>query len=305
MRNPGDLKRWRAERKAGGLPQPPAGGYRAFSDQWYQQVDLGGADDAVWWLGHAALLLRINGYFLLVDPALSAAASPVTFLGPRRRTPVPLAISSLPSLRYVLISHNHHDHLDRRTIKLILKHFPETEFIVPLGLESWFRRVGARNVTQLDWWQCAVRGALSFHAVPGRHWSMRTPWDRNRTLWCGWVVRYQELNFWFSGDSGYSDNLLAIPERLGPFNLAALPIDAYKPAWFMHGVHMNPFQAVKLHLAAGCPVTIPIHWGVFELTDESLDEPPATLYEAMGNSGLDSSRFRPWKIGERFLLNGS
>lgn len=109
---------------------------------------------------------------------------------------------------------------------------------------------------------------------------MRTLWDRNRSLWCGWVVRCGTLNFWFSGDSGYSDNLLQIVQRLGPFNLAALPVGAYAPEWFMGSQHMNPQHAADLWQYAGHPLTIPIHWGVYELADESLDAPPAELQRA-------------------------
>ncbi len=139
--------------------------------------------------------------------------------------------------------------------------------------------------------------------MPARHWSMRTLKDRNRSLWCGWTVHSQTLRFWFSGDSGYSDNLLEIPRRLGPFNLAALPIGAWAPEWFMQSQHMNPTQAVALHRAAGCPLTIPIHWGVFELADESLDAPPAVLSQAMQAAQLDERLFRAWRIGESRALN--
>lgn len=132
---------------------------------------------------------------------------------------------------------------------------------------------------------------------------MRTLWDRNRSLWCGWVIKSSTLNFWFSGDSGYWEGLLEIPRRLGPFSLAALPVGAYAPKWFMQSQHMDPEQAVSLHHKIGEPVTIPIHWGVFELADESLDEPPQALEQAMHSAGLDLTRFKPWIIGDRMLLD--
>lgn len=303
QRQPGDLQRWRKERKAQGLPMAPRQGYPAFIRQWWQPADLSGEEDAVWWLGHAALMLRIDQRYGLIDPALSARASPLRFYGPKRKTPPPLKIDHLPSLEWVLISHNHYDHLDRPTIKAILRRFPQVQFIVPLGLEPWFRRAGAKNVVQLDWWQQTQRHGVTFHAVPARHWSMRTLKDRNRSLWCGWTVSTATLNFWFSGDSGYSENLLQIAQRLGPFNLAALPVGAYAPRWFMQTQHMDPQQSVSLYKAIGEPLTIPIHWGVFELADEALDEPPAELARAIAEAGLDNTRFRPWKIGESASLN--
>lgn len=303
LRQQGDLQRWRRERREQGLPKPPAQGYEQFVEQWWQPADLSGLDDAVWWLGHACLLLRLDGRYTLIDPALSSRASPLPFAGPQRKTPPALAIDDLPSLDCVLISHNHYDHLDRPTIKKIIRRFPQARFVVPLGLAKWFYRLGATHVQALDWWQNARVGGLTVHAVPARHWSMRTLRDRNRSLWCGWVVNHARLNFWFSGDSGHSDNLLEIPRRLGPFNLAALPIGAYAPKWFMRGQHMDPDQAVSLHQAMGQPHTVAIHWGVFELADESLDEPPQVLQQAIARAGLTAERFQAWRIGARVSLN--
>ena len=303
LRQQGDLQRWRKERKAQGLPFPPAQGYEAFIRQWWQPADLAGEEDAVWWLGHACLLLRTSGKYTLIDPALSPRVSPLSFYGPKRKTPAPLQIEALPRLDRVLISHSHYDHLDRPTIKKILRRFPDTHFVVPLGLAPWFKKRGAKKVTQLDWWESVDDGELQLFAVPARHWSMRTPWDRNRSLWCGWVIKSPTLRFWFSGDSGFSENLLAIPRRLGPFNLAALPTGAYAPQWFMRGQHMDPEQAVLLHRELGQPVTIPIHWGVFELADESLDEPPLALTKAMRAANLDEQRFSAWRIGEKMRLD--
>ncbi|KAB8313522.1 MBL fold metallo-hydrolase [Erwinia endophytica] len=299
-----DLKRWRKARKAEGLPFPPAQGYARFTEQWWQPADLSGEDSAIWWLGHACLMLRLAGKYILIDPILSKRASPVSFYGPSRKTPAPLKIEDLPSLDYVLISHNHYDHLDRPTIKKILKFFPDVLFVVPLGLKPWFIRLGATRVVQLDWWQSTeMADGTVVHAVPARHWSMRTLWDRNRSLWCGWVLRHKGLNMWFTGDSGYAETLLEIPSRLGPFNLAALPIGAYAPKWFMKGKHMDPEQAVLLHQALGQPLSIPIHWGVFELADESLDDPPKVLSAAMQAAGMDEARFQAWRIGAKRTLN--
>lgn len=303
LRQPGDLKRWRSARKAQGLPLPPRQGYDAFIEQWWQPADLSGHDDRLWWLGHAAVLLRLNQRYILIDPALSTRASPLWFAGPRRKTPVPLTLPDLPHLDGVLISHNHYDHLDRPTIKAIARRFPHATFIVPLGLAEWCRARGVRQVHQLDWWQSITIGDLRVDAVPARHWSMRTPRDRNRSLWCGWVVRTASCRFWFSGDSGYSDRLAEIITRLGPFTLAALPIGAYAPRWFMAGQHMDPDQAVALWQAAGRPMTLPIHWGVFELADESLDDPPRELAQALCRANEHKGGFTPWRIGESRSLN--
>ncbi|WP_075181974.1 MBL fold metallo-hydrolase [Pantoea sp. 1.19] len=298
-RRPGDFRRWRRERKAAGLPRPPAEGYAGFCRRWWQAADLSGSGDAVWWLGHASLLLRLQQRYVLIDPVLSARASPLPFAGPARKTPPPLVVDDLPGLDWLLISHNHYDHLDRRTVRQLLRRFPDVEVVVPLGLKRWFSRLGARRVVELDWWQSHARDGWVVHAVPARHWSMRTPFDRNRSLWCGFVLQAPGLRFWFSGDSGASDRLLAIPQRLGPFNLLALPTGAWQPEWFMQGQHMNPAQAVALWRACGMPLTLPIHWGVFELADESLDAAPAALAAAVAAWPDARDTFLPWKIGER------
>ncbi|NIF20196.1 MBL fold metallo-hydrolase [Candidatus Pantoea multigeneris] len=297
-RQPGDLDRWRKERKAQGLPRPPQQGYEQFIAQWWQQADLSGSDNRIWWLGHAAMLLRVNQRYILIDPALSKRASPVRFAGPQRKTPAPLQIRQLPQLDYVLISHSHYDHLDRPTVRKIVARFPQATFIVPLGLAPWCKRQGIRHVTQLDWWDSTRADGIDFHAVPAKHWSMRTFHDRNRSLWCGWVIVTSTTRFWFSGDSGYSESLYEIPRRLGPFNVAALPNGAYAPKWFMNSQHMDPDQAVKLWRHMAQPLTVPIHWGVFELADESLDEPPEDLARAIAASGEDNGQFSPWRIGE-------
>ncbi|MFV9669392.1 MBL fold metallo-hydrolase [Pantoea sp. KXB25] len=305
LRQPGDLKRWRRERKAGGLPLPPRQGYAAFVREWWQPADLSGSDDRIWWLGHAAVLLRLSQRYILIDPVLSSRASPLPFAGPQRKTPAPLSIADLPRLDVVLISHNHYDHLDRSTVKAIVRRFPQATFVVPLGLAKWCRARGVREMHQLDWWQSITLGELHIDAVPARHWSMRTPFDRNRSLWCGWVVRSAACRFWFSGDSGYSDSLAEIIARLGPFTLAALPIGAYAPRWFMAGQHMDPDQAVALWQKAGRPLTLPIHWGVFELADESLDAPPQELAQALYRAHERNGDFAPWRIGESRRLNNA
>lgn len=300
---PGDVKRWRQERKAAGLPFPPAGGYDHFIAQWWQPADLTGNDDKAWWLGHSSILLRLMGQYILTDPVFSHRASPLSFAGPKRRTPPALSLSELHSLDAIVISHNHYDHLDARTLRALLKRFPQVTIFVPPGLGRWFHRLGARNVTELDWWQSAVFQGLVYTAVPAQHWSMRTPWNRNNSLWCGWVIESSTQRFWFPGDTGFSEELLAIPQRLGMFTAVALPIGAYAPRWFMARNHMDPQQAVTLWQLLGKPRAFPIHWGTFELADESLDEPVSELEVALNETAQDFTNFKILKIGQYLQLN--
>ncbi|WP_279023513.1 MBL fold metallo-hydrolase [Gibbsiella quercinecans] len=304
QRQEGDLQRWRAERKKLGLPKPPQMGYQQFTQRWWQQANLQGSNDSVWWLGHASVLMRLGGRYVLIDPVLSQRASPLSFYGPKRKTPSPLAVRDLPAVDVLLISHNHYDHLDRRTIRQLARRFPQATCVVPLGLKRWFRRYRFQRVEELDWWDSLALGDLTVHAVPARHWSMRTLWDRNRSLWCGWVIHHPALRFYFSGDSGYSERLAEIGTRLGPFDLAALPIGAYAPRWFMQTQHMDPQQSVQLYQQLNAPRAFPIHWGVFELADESLDEPPQQLHQALSSAGITPHGFQPLKIGERIDIVG-
>lgn len=300
---PGDVERWRKERKAAGLPKPPADGYEHFIRQWWQPATLNTREeDGVWWLGHASLLLRLNEKYILTDPVFSRRASPVSFAGPVRKTPTPVTVAALPPLDALVISHNHYDHLDSATIRQLLRRFPLLTFFVPPGLGNWCRRRGAKNVIELDWWQSYVFEGVVFTAVPAQHWSMRNLWDRNRALWCGWVFEGQRQRFWFSGDTGYSPTLLTIAQRLGKLDTIALPIGAYAPRWFMSVNHMDPQSAVELWQQLGMPRAIPIHWGVFELADESLDEPVRELNQALLALSPDNENFQPLRIGQYLSL---
>lgn len=300
----GDFKRWQEERKRQGLPKPPKKGYAHFIADWWQSPDFSGSEDAAWWLGHACLLFRLDGRYILTDPALSERASPLSFYGPRRKTPPVVTVEQLPPIDTVLLSHNHYDHLDKRTVKKLLKCFPDVSFLVPLGMKRWLQRQGARQVKELDWWDETPQQGLTFHCVPAQHWSMRTLWDRNRSLWCGWVINTARQRLYFSGDSGYTPLLQQIGERFGPFDLAALPIGAYAPRWFMGPQHMDPQQSATLFRQLNCRRAIPIHWGVFELADESLDEPPEILREAILAENISEQAFSALKIGGRINLTG-
>jgi len=203
----------------------------------------------------------------------------------------------------MLFSHNHYDHLDRRSVRQLARRFPEAVFLVPLGLKRWLEKRGARHVRELDWWQETRVGTAVFTCVPARHWSARSLWDRNRTLWAGWVMQAEDFRFYFAGDTGYAERLGEIGTRLGPIDLAALPIGAYAPRWFMQGQHVDPAQAVQLHRELGCRRSLAIHWGAFELADESLDEPPRLLAEALSAQGVAPEAFRLLPTGARMSLD--
>lgn len=299
----GDFWRWRRERRAAGLPGEPEGGYAAFAERWSMQADFAFAaaqasQPAVWWLGHATVLLRIDGMHVITDPHLGQRASPLPFLGPERKVPAPVRVQQLPKIDAVLISHSHYDHLDAQTVRQLIRANPGIIFYAPLGLADWLRTHGAHQVEELDWWDRREQHAFEVHCVPAQHWSARTPFDRNRTLWCGWLLRAGSFSFYFSGDTGYSPYLAEISERLGAPSLAALPIGAYEPRWFMRGQHINPEEAVRLHRQLAIRQSLAIHWGTFELADDSLDDPVHALKQSLLEQQVHEKEFWILRQGE-------
>jgi L-ascorbate metabolism protein UlaG (beta-lactamase superfamily) len=160
------------------------------------------------------------------------------------------------------------------------------------------RSAGIRRIEELDWWDQATIGALSTTLTPAQHFSARTPFDRNRALWAGFVVRFDDRRIYFAGDSAYAGFFRDVRQRLGPIDLALLPIGAYEPRWFMRAVHMNPAEAVQAHVDLGAPETIGMHFGTFQLTAEGIDDPIRDLEEARRANGIPASRFRVLDFGE-------
>ena len=245
------------------------------------------------WIGHSTFLLQIGGLNVLTDPIWSDRASPVGFAGPRRWRPPGVPLELLPPIDVVLQSHNHYDHLDRRTIEWLADHCPSARWLVPLGVGAVVRRYGASDVTQLDWWETASVGELEIASTPARHFSARGLRDRDATLWCGWAVRWADRRVFFAGDTGLHPEFAAIAQRLGPFDLTMLPIGAYDPRWFMKPVHMSPEEAAEacLVMRAVQPLGHPsvmaaMHWGTFKLTDEPMDEPPVRIAAAWSRHAL-------------------
>lgn len=253
-------------------------------------------DPTLTWIGHSTLLVQLDGVNLLTDPQWSGRASPVSFGGPRRVTPPGLRFEDLPPIHLVLISHDHYDHLDVATVKrLAAQHRPR--FLVPLGLRAWFAQLGITDVEELDWWEHRTMRALTITAVPAQHFSGRTPWDRNRRLWSGWTVAGRDRRLYFAGDTGYWEGLREIA-RLGPFDLAAIPIGAYLPEWLMKPNHTTPEEALRLLGDVEAERLVPIHWGTFDLADEPLEEPPVRLAHEARRLGLGPDRVWTLKPGE-------
>jgi N-acyl-phosphatidylethanolamine-hydrolysing phospholipase D len=292
---------WKWEQLRHGIPQPPPGGWNIP----YVRTDASAlrantANPTMTWIGHATFLLQLAGRNILVDPQFSERASPVAFAGPQRIVPLPIDIEELPRIDVVLISHNHYDHLDERSVRRLAQ-LPAGSplFLVPLGLKAWFAGKGIGRVEEYDWWQARADDPLTFTFVPSQHWSKRTLWDTNRSLWGGWVIEGGGLKLIHTGDLGYSRDAADIGERLGPFDMALIPIGAYAPRWFMRLHHVDVPEAIQVGADLRAEAAVGMHWGTFEhLTDEPLDEPPRWLASERDKRGMPRARFDVMKIGE-------
>jgi len=247
-------------------------------------ADPGGSGLKVTWLGHSTVLLDLDGTRVLTDPVWSDRSSPLSWIGPKRWYAPPTPLEAMPRPDVVVISHDHYDHLDRRTIEAMQNW--ETRFVVPLGVGAYLRQWGISyaRITELDWWQSVSVGALEITATPARHASGRGLFDKDRTLWVGYALRTPKHRVYFSGDTGLFQALSEIGTRLGPFDLTLIEIGAYGPAW--PDWHLGPEQAVLAHRMVRGSRMLPIHWGLFNLAGHGWTEPAERVLAAAQSQGV-------------------
>jgi N-acyl-phosphatidylethanolamine-hydrolysing phospholipase D len=256
-------------------------------------------DDAprVTWIGHSTLLVQLDGVNVLADPHWSTRAGPLPWLGPKRLSAPGVAWDAFPRIHAVVISHDHYDHLDFETVTHLARvHDPV--FVVPLGLKQWFERHGMTNVHQLDWWESYEHGGVTFMCLPSHHRSQRTPRDADRRLWASWAITSPTRRFYFAGDTAYFGGFREIGERVGPFDLTALPIGAYRPNEIMRASHTTPEEAVQAFEDLRGRVLLGIHWGTFDLSEEPLAEPPERMLAEAKRAGIPADRAWILKLGE-------
>ncbi len=288
-RGPADMLRWKVLRRS----EPRREDFAAL-DALRPGVQTDGAaalasgDPVAVWIGHATWALRLGGKLVVTDPIWSTKISGVV----PRLVPPGVALEAMPPIDIVLVTHDHRDHMDLPTL---VRLGDAPLYIVPLGNG---RRVRHPNVVELDWWQTHEVDGLAITLVPARHWSMREPWNKNATLWGGFVVRAREGTAYHSGDTAFGDHFAEIAARVGPIDWAMLPIGGYSPRWFMEPQHVDPTEAARGFEALGARHLLAMHWGTFRLTDEAIGEPPASLRAYWREHELADDRLWIVDVGE-------
>jgi L-ascorbate metabolism protein UlaG (beta-lactamase superfamily) len=251
---------------------------------------------AITFINHSSFLIRFRDVTVLTDPIFSERCSPVAWAGPRRARPPGILLADLPRPDIVVVSHNHYDHMDLPSLRAINRlHAPR--FVTTLGNAPALARIGI-HAAELDWWQDVTIGPLYITVTPAQHFSARTPFDRNRTLWGGFMLRGSAGQALFAGDSAAGAHWETIRTRLGVPDIALLPIGAYEPRWFMQAAHMNPAEAVQAHLALQARRSVGMHFGTFQLTDEGIEDPLEALTHARDEAGINPDQFGICGFGE-------
>lgn len=276
--------------------------------RWPRSVDISPArpaervnDLAVTMVGHASVLVQVDGLNILVDPVWSQRASPVSWAGPKRVTPPGIAFDDLPPIDSVLVTHNHYDHLDVATLhRLEARH--GARITTALGNDTIVRaKLPHATIDALDWHQAVdIAHEVTVTAVPARHWSARGRGDRRMALWCGFLIRTPQRSVYVVGDTGFGDGAIFrdVRTRYGAPEVAIVPIGAYEPRWFMTDQHVDPDEAVRIMLECGARHALGVHWGTFQLTDEGREAPRLALATALMRHGIEPSRFPAMAPGQ-------
>lgn len=273
----------------------------AFSDCWlYEPKEFDNEKPYVVWINHSTFLIQTSQSRILTDPIWSRFCSPVPFSGFERHHPPALSLQELENIDYVLISHNHYDHLDLKTVKTLNNLFPQIKWVVPAGLKRWFLRKKIKNVAELNWWESFEESKdgrkTIISSVPAQHFSGRALFDFNKSAWTGYV--FEEIDkddtkrFYFAGDTAYNDQYIeSIRQRWPKIDLGMISIGTYEPRIFMRKIHLHPEEAVKMHKDLNLTFSIGMHWKTFSLSDEPMDYPPKELLLAAKRVGLANNSF--------------
>ena len=294
VRGPGDILKWKLGKK-----EPRPENYQALNMVRPGHVEGGAAalasgDPVAVWIGHATWALRVGRQLVLTDPIWSSNIGGVA----KRLVAPGVPLADMPAADIVLVTHDHRDHMDLPTLGT-LSH--DATYVVPLGNGPRIAKLGHGTIVELDWWQSHAIGELEITLVPARHWSMRMPWNRNDTLWGGYVIRSPEGVAYHSGDTAYGEHFAEIGAKFS-IDWAMLPIGGYSPRWFMEPQHVDPVEAARGFEALGAKQFLAMHWGTYRLTDEAIGEPPERLRAYWAERGWDPARLWILDAGEARAL---
>ena len=293
-----DVLKWGFNRKPGKWTKPE--GISA-GDQPLSKINNG---IHITFVNHSTFLIQADGINILTDPVWSERVSPFSWIGPARMRPPGIKFEDLPKIDVVLISHNHYDHLDLPTMRrLHAQHNPV--IMTPLGVKKFLDREKITSAKDMDWWtEITLNEDIRIQSVPAQHFSGRGMFDRDETLWCGYVMRTSSGNIYFAGDTGYNENTFKeIGARSGPVKVALIPIGAYKPKWFMSPIHTSPEEALKIHFDISAETSIGIHYGTFPLADDGQYDPVEDLLKAAIKYQVPGKSFITLTEGKRFEVN--
>ncbi|MDI2091263.1 MBL fold metallo-hydrolase [Commensalibacter oyaizuii] len=257
-------------------------------------------------IGHASVLLQIQGYNILVDPVWSPRVGPLPFIGKKRVNPPGVPLFHLPHIDAVLITHNHYDHMDIRTLRrLYVRHKPI--FFTPLGNDNILKRhiSSKMMIHAMDWFdKYVLKEGLKITLWPSYHWSARGICDRNHALWGGFVVASDKYTVYFTGDTSYGDGAIfkQLKTQFPNLDVAVINIGAYAPRSLLKNHHNDPKEAVDIFLDCGAKQALGIHWGTFQLSSEEAYEPVHTLYGVLRNHLLAVDQFIPLRPGQVWCL---
>lgn len=287
----GDRGEWTQITEQSNYPAPPP---QATSDEI-----------AVTFVNHSTFLIQVEGLNILTDPVWSNRASPYSWIGPKRMRPPGLQLDDLPEIDMVLLSHNHYDHLDLPTILQLTKRF-DPYFVTSLGIKPFLHKNGIGKVSELDWWdEYTFNDKLTITGTPAKHFSGRGVLDRDKTLWCGFMLQAGGKTIYFVGDTAYGNFFTKIGDRFPNIDLSFIPIGAYKPQWFMSPIHCNPDEAVHIHQDVKSARSIAMHFGTFPLADEGQNEPLCDLAKARKQHAVQDDAFIALKEGKTHHLHVS
>ena len=239
------------------------------------------------WLGHSSIYMELDGLRLLVDPVFSVYASPFNGIGPKRSHPPPIALTDLPRIDAVMISHDHYDHLDMQTVRHLSS--MGAHFLVPLGvgshLDEW--EVPKSQITELDWWESTEIDGVTVTCTPAQHYSGRGIFDYKETFWSSWSIVGPKHRVFYSGDSGFSSHFQVIGDQIGPFDLSIIKIGQYGSGASWIYSHMDPEQAIDAHLAVRARRMLPVSWATFNIAFHDWDEPIRRVVKAANERNVN------------------